>query len=69
MFEPNERSISDELAKLRGRQPGGYYLSPDDMRLIVSKRKWSCAPIIGDFVPDSEFLFWKAVEDKLREGW
>jgi hypothetical protein len=55
-FEPNDKAIADELAKLRSRQPGGGYLTPDDISLIVSERKWLCAPAIGDFKPNNEFL-------------
>lgn len=68
-FEPNEKTIASELAKLRGRQPGGGYLSPEDMRLIVSERKWNFAPQIGPFKPNNEFLFWAAVERHLKTGW
>jgi hypothetical protein len=68
-FEPNDKSIAQELAKLREKQPGGGYLTPDDMRLIVSERKWACAPLVGDFVPNSEFIFWAKVESHLKTGW
>jgi hypothetical protein len=61
MFEPNDKAIASELAKLRAKQPGGGYLTPDDIRLIVNERKWSCAPIVGDFEPNNEFLYWAAV--------
>jgi hypothetical protein len=66
MFEPNPKAIADELAKLRERQLGGGYLSGDDMRLIVSQRKWDCAPWMGTFEPSNEFIFWAAVEHALK---
>jgi hypothetical protein len=65
MFEPNDNAIASELAKLRSRQPGGGYLTPDDMRLIVSQRKWACAPWIGSFEPSNEFIFWAAVHEAI----
>lgn len=63
---PNPNAVAEAVAALRARQPGGGYRTPDDIAAEVSRRKWACAPPVGDFEPSNEFLFWQAVQAEVQ---
>jgi hypothetical protein len=64
-FSPNPKAVAAEVAKLKAKQPGGGYLTPDDRRGEAHRRKWAEAPLVGSFAPSNAFLFWEAVERAL----
>lgn len=65
-FIPNPKLVKSLVAELRAKQPGGGFITPDDIKLIVSMRKWANAPAVGEFKPNNQFLIWEAVEKELQ---
>jgi hypothetical protein len=58
-FVPNPKLVADTIAELRARRPDGGYNTPDDIRFLVTEKKWTCRQ------GGNAFIFWQAVIDAL----
>lgn len=63
-FIPNPHAIRDALDNLASPRGGGIP-THDDMRFVANQKKWERAPLVGDFEPSNEFIFWQAVHDAI----